>query len=146
MNINDYIEKLRTKPVHQRERIVIAATVVSFLIILVIWLVSFSEMNKEGQTDANPSAVDQLNGLKNNVGESKKSIEEMWNQMPGQNGTSAPDQTGINADNSSRTDSAGSANSSGQSPPTDQSQPSPTSTPPQPQDNNQQNSAIPQLP
>ncbi len=142
MNINDYIEKLRTKPVHQRERIVIAATVVSFLIILVIWLVSFSEMNKEGQTDANPSAVDQLNGLKNNVGESKKSIEEMWNQMPGQNGTSAPDQTGINANNSNGTDSA----NSGQNSPTDQSQPSPTSTPPQPQDNNQQNSAIPQLP
>lgn len=142
MNINDYIEKLRTKPVHQRERIVIAATVVSFLIILVIWLVSFSEMNKEGQADANPSAVDQLNGLKNNVGESKKSIEEMWNQMPGQNGTSAPDQTGINANNSNGTDSA----NSGQNSPTDQSQPSPTSTPPQPQDNNQQNSAIPQLP
>ena len=77
MNINDYIEKLRNKPVHQRERIVIAATAVSFLIILVIWLVSFSEMNKEGQADANPSAVDQLNGLKSNVGESKKSIESM---------------------------------------------------------------------
>jgi len=134
MNINDYIEKLRNKPVHQRERIVIAATVVSFLIILVIWLVSFSEMNKEGQADANPSAVDQLNGLKNNVGDSKKSIEEMWNQMPGQSGTGMPDQNSVNADNPSGTNSAGSANS-GQNPSTDQ-----------PQDNNQQNSAIPQLP
>ena len=141
MNINDYIEKLRNKPAHQRERIVIAATAVSFLIILVIWLVSFSEMNKEGQTDANPSAVDQLNGLKSNVSDSKKSIEEMRNQMPSQTETSAPDQNSVNANNSSGTGSAGSANS-GQSPPTDQSQP----LPPQPQDNNQQNSAIPQLP
>ena len=145
MNINDYIEKLRGKPVHQRERIVIAATAVSFLIILVIWLVSFSEMNKEGQADANPSAVDQLNSFKSNVGDSKKSIEEMWNQMPGQNGTSMPDQNSVNADNSSGTDSAGSANS-GQSPSTDQPQQPPTPPQSQPQDNNQQNSAIPQLP
>jgi len=145
MNINDYIEKLRNKPVHQRERIVIAATVVSFLIILVIWLVSFSEMNKEGQADANPSAVDQLNGLKNNVGDSKKSIEEMWNQMPGQSGTGMPDQNSVNVDNPSGTNSAGSANS-GQSSAADQPQQPPTPPQSQPQDNNQQNSAIPQLP
>ena len=145
MNINDYIEKLKKKPVHQRERIVIAATAVSFLIILVIWLASFSEMNKAGQTDANPSAVDQLNGLKGNVSDSKKSIEEMWNQIPSQDGTSALDQTGVNADNSNGTGSAG----SGQDPFADPlQQPSSTSpqAQPQPQDNNQQNNTIPQLP
>ena len=145
MNINDYIEKLRAKPAHQRERIVIAATAVSFLIILVIWLVSFSEMNKEGQADATPSAVDQLGGLKSNVSDSKKSIEEMWNQMPSQSGTGAPDQNGVNAENSSGTDSTGGTDS-GQNTPTDQLQPSPPQAQPQPQDNNQQNSGIPQLP
>lgn len=142
MNINDYIEKLKNKPVHQRERIVIAATAVSFLIILVIWLVSFSEMNKAGQTDANPSAVDQLNGLKGNVSDSKKSIEEMWNQIPSQDGTSALDQTGVNADNPNGTGSAG----SGQDPFADPLQPSSTPPQAQPQDNNQQNNVIPQLP
>ena len=145
MNINDYIEKLKSKPVHQRERIVIAATAVSFLIILVIWLASFAEMNKAGQTDANPSAVDQLNGLKGNVSDSKKSIEEMWKQIPSQDGTSALDQNSVNADNPSGTDSTGSAGS-GQNPFTDPLQPSSTSPQAQPQDNNQQNNVIPQLP
>lgn len=137
MSINEYIEKLRAKPAHQRERIVIAATAVSFLIILAIWLISFSEMNKESQVDANPSAVDQLNNLKGDVGDSKKSIEEMWNQMPVQNS--------VNADNLGGTNSTGSTDSE-QGVLEDQLQQPSTLTPPQSQDNNQQNSEIPQLP
>jgi hypothetical protein len=145
VNINDYIEKLRSKPVRQRERIVIAATAVSFLIILAIWLVSFSEMNKEGQADANSSAAGQLNGLKNNVSDSKKSIEEMWSQIPSQSETSAPDQNSVNIDNSSGTDNGSAGNE--QNPSIDQLQQLPVSpSQPQPQDNNQQNNIIPQLP
>ena len=146
MNINDYIEKLRNKPARQREKIVIAATAVSFLIILAIWLVSFSEMNKESQVDANSSAVDQLNNLKGDMGESKKSIEEMWNQLPDQNEIGTQELNNAGADNSSGTDSAGSANSGQEGSSTDQPQQPPTPTQLPPQDNNQQNNTIPQLP
>ncbi|MDP1846010.1 MAG: hypothetical protein Q8L09_04735 [Candidatus Moranbacteria bacterium] len=121
MSINEYIEKLRAKPARQRERIVVAATAVSFLIILVIWLVSFSEMNKESQVDANPSAVDQLNNLKGDMGDSKKSIEEMWNQLPDQNEIGTQELNDAGADNLNAVQN-------------------------QTQENNEQNSEIPQLP
>jgi hypothetical protein len=145
VSINDYIEKLRNKPVHQRERMVIAATAVSFLIILVIWLVSFAEMNKDGQADNNPSAIDQLNDFQGNMGESKKSIEEMWNQLPSQNGMSAPDQNSVSADNSSGMDNASGVDV-GQNTSTNESQQPSTPLQPQLQDNSQQNNTIPQLP
>jgi len=83
VNLNDYIEKLRMKPARERERIAVIATGVSFAVILVIWLVSFSEMNKSASSEAGSVPVqDQLEELKKNAGESKQSIEEMMQSLP----------------------------------------------------------------
>jgi len=82
MNLKDYITKIQQKPQHQRERIAVIATVAAFLIILAIWLLTFSEMNKSTQPQASSPATDQFNDLKGSAGEGKKSIEEMWSQMP----------------------------------------------------------------
>lgn len=86
MSINNFIEKLRSRPQKERERIAVVATGVSFAIILVIWLISFSEMNKAVPTENGASTVDQLKDLKDSATESKKSIEEMWNQLPSEEG------------------------------------------------------------
>lgn len=83
MNLNSFLEKLRTKPEHERERIAIFATGISFLIILAIWLVSFSEMNKTANKETNDSSVEsQLEELGKGVSESKRSIEEMMQGLP----------------------------------------------------------------
>jgi len=88
MNLNDYIEKLRMKPARERERIAVVATGVSFAVILVIWLVSFSEMDKSASSEAGSVPVqNQLEELKKNAGGSKQSIEEMMQSLP-QNSTS----------------------------------------------------------
>ena len=79
MNISDYIEKLRTKPARERERIAVIATGVAFAVIFVIWLVSFNEMNKPTELEAGP---DQLEDLKNDFGSGKASIEEMFQELP----------------------------------------------------------------
>jgi hypothetical protein len=84
MSLKDHITRIQQKPQHQRERIAVIATAVAFLVILSIWLLTFSEMNKSAQPEANSPATDQLNDLKSSAGEGKKSIEEMWNQMPTQ--------------------------------------------------------------
>jgi hypothetical protein len=84
MSLKDHITRIQQKPQHQRERIAVIATAVAFLFILSIWILTFSEMNKSTQTEANSPANEQLNDLKNSAGEGKKSIEEMWNQMPTQ--------------------------------------------------------------
>lgn len=79
MGLQDYIEKLRTKPVRERERIAVVATGVAFAVIFVIWLVSFNEMNKSAEPEAGP---DQLKDLKNDFGSGKASIEEMFQELP----------------------------------------------------------------
>jgi hypothetical protein len=76
------MEKLRSRSQKERERIAVLATGVSFAIIFVIWLISFSEMNKDAPTESGTSTVGQLKDLKDGAVESKKSIEEMWNQLP----------------------------------------------------------------
>jgi len=91
MKLKDHITRIQQKPEHQRERIAVIATAVSFLIVLAIWLVTFSEMNKSTQPGENSQATEQLNDLKSSAGEGKKSIEEMWSQMPTQE-----DMTNIN--------------------------------------------------
>jgi hypothetical protein len=84
MSIDNFIEKLRSRSPKERERIAFLATGVSFAIILVIWLISFSEMNKKSPVEGDALTIDQLKNLKDSATESKKSIEEMWNQMPGE--------------------------------------------------------------
>ena len=84
MNINDYLDKLRAKPARERERMAVIATGISFAVILAIWLVSFSEMNKNASPEETGSVPvqDQLEDLKKNAGESKQSIEEMMQGLP----------------------------------------------------------------
>ena len=71
MNINDYLDKLRSKPVHERQRIAVVATGVAFAVIFLIWIVSFSEMNNSVETQAEQQAPE------DNFSAEKASIEEM---------------------------------------------------------------------
>ncbi|OGI25107.1 MAG: hypothetical protein A3J76_02680 [Candidatus Moranbacteria bacterium RBG_13_45_13] len=83
MNIHDYIEKLRAKPRKEREKIAVIATSVSFAIIFVIWLVSFSEMNKNASEE--PSSVpitDQLENMRSSMERDKQSIQDMMQELP----------------------------------------------------------------
>jgi len=83
MNINDYIEKLRAKPVRERERIAVIATGVAFAVVLVIWLVSFSEMSRNENPEPGSSPVtNQLEDLKQSIGKEKQSIQDMMQGLP----------------------------------------------------------------
>ena len=83
MRINDYIDKLRAKPVRERERIAVIATGIAFAVVLVIWLVSFSEMNKNGNPEPASSPVtNQLEDLKKNIGSDRQSIQDMLQSLP----------------------------------------------------------------
>ena len=92
MNLNEYIEKLRAKPVRERERIAVIATAVGFAVIFLIWIVSFNEMNKPVETQADPTSAS-LNDLKNNFQTGKDSIQNMMQQLPSQTGSGATDST-----------------------------------------------------
>ena len=85
MNLHNYLEKLRAKPVHERKRIAFFATAVGFLVILVIWVVSFKEMNKPAETQVDPASAS-LNDLKDNFQDNfqtgKDSIQNMMQELP----------------------------------------------------------------
>lgn len=95
VKFNEYLEKLRTKPPRERERIAVIATGVSFAIIFLIWLVSFNEMNKAAQPQAEEQPA-QLEDLKNNFSGGKNSIEEMIQSLPDQSGAAGADNAGLN--------------------------------------------------
>lgn len=97
MSINDYLEKLRTKPVRERERIAVIATGIAFVIIFLIWVVSFNEMNKSAQPEAENQPA-QLEDLKSNLGSDKASIEEMFQNLP-QEGSLEEDNSDMGSDN-----------------------------------------------
>ncbi|MDI6777779.1 MAG: hypothetical protein QMD77_01160 [Patescibacteria group bacterium] len=83
MSLNDFIEKLRAKPENERRRIAAVATAVAFSIIFLIWLVSFSEMNRSAEDESNSTSVsDQLEEMKGEMGTDKQSIEEMMQGLP----------------------------------------------------------------
>ena len=90
MSIKDYIHKLQQKPIHERKRIAFIATAVGFLIILVIWVVSFKEMNKSNQQPVDQTSAS-LNDLKNNFQTGKDSIQNMVQQLPSQTGAAGTD-------------------------------------------------------
>ncbi|MCX6766793.1 MAG: hypothetical protein NT170_03385 [Candidatus Moranbacteria bacterium] len=106
MNLHEYIEKLRAKPVRERERIAVIATAVGFAVIFLIWIVSFNEMNKPVETQADPTSAS-LNDLKNNFQTGKDSIQNMMQQLPGQTGATGTDDTN-GAANAPGTDTGGS--------------------------------------
>jgi len=83
VNINNYIDKLRAKSVRERERIAVIATGVAFAVVLVIWLLSFSEMNKnESPEPATSPVTNQLEDLKKNIGNDRQSIQDMIESLP----------------------------------------------------------------
>jgi len=86
MSLHNYIEKLRAKPVRERERIAVIATAVGFVLILVIWVISFKEMNKQAEPQADQTSAS-LNDLKTNFQTGKDSIQNMMQQLPSQTGT-----------------------------------------------------------
>lgn len=96
MNLHNYLEKLRAKPVHERKKIAFFATAVGFLVILVIWVVSFKEMNKPAETQVDPASAS-LNDLKDNFQDNfqtgKDSIQNMMQELPagGAGGTTGTD-------------------------------------------------------
>ncbi|MFH0930223.1 MAG: hypothetical protein V1814_03150 [Candidatus Moraniibacteriota bacterium] len=94
MNIKDYIHKLQQKPVHERKRIAVIATAAGFLVILVIWVVSFNEMNKSAETQIDPASAS-LNDLKDNFQDNfqtgKDSIQNMMQELPSQTGATGTD-------------------------------------------------------
>lgn len=83
MSIQDYIRKQQQRPEHERKRLAVIWTAAAFAVILLIWIVSFREMNKPAEVQADPSAAS-LNELKNNFNQGKDSIEDMMEQMPEQ--------------------------------------------------------------
>ena len=87
MNIKDYLHKLQQKPVHERKRIAFFATAAGFLVILLIWVVSFKEMNKSVETQVDPTSAS-LNDLKGNFQDNfqtgKDSIQNMMQELPSQ--------------------------------------------------------------
>ncbi|MFA5926176.1 MAG: hypothetical protein WC831_04535 [Parcubacteria group bacterium] len=120
MGLQEYVKNLQKKPLRQRERIAVAATGVSFAIILIIWLISFSEMNSSNApAESNTSTIDQLKNLKDDMGEGKKSIQEMWSQLPSQEDVNAsvqpsgPGEGGINGADASDNQNAGENEKSG---------------------------------
>lgn len=83
MNFSEYIEKLRRKPARERERIAVIATGLAFLVILGIWVVSFSESNKQSTATApSPEISNQMDDLKNDFEQGKQSIQDMLQSLP----------------------------------------------------------------
>ena len=92
MSLKAYIHKLQQKPVRERERIAVIATAVGFAVIFLIWIVSFNEMNKPVETQADPTSAS-LNDLKNNFQTGKDSIQNMMQDLPSQTGSATTDST-----------------------------------------------------
>jgi hypothetical protein len=92
MNLKDYIHKLQQKPVHERKRIAVIATAAGFLIILVIWVVSFNEMNKSNGSQPDGTSTS-LDDLKTNFQTGKDSIQNMMQAAPSQTGTTETDKS-----------------------------------------------------
>jgi heme/copper-type cytochrome/quinol oxidase subunit 2 len=134
MSIQDYIKKQQQRPEHERRRLAVIWTAAAFVVILVIWVVSFREMNKPAEVQADPSAAS-LNDLKNNFNQGKDSIENMMQQMPA-SPTGGPSQTAPadNTDTTSGSDSLNTGNNNQM--PADSSD----------NNGNQINPSVPQLP
>gem|GEM_PF-1660293 len=99
MNFNNYLQKLRAKPQKQRERIAAVATGVTFLVILLIWIFTFSELN-ESKPEENPeqaSVSDQFGEVKEGVKSGRESIEEMMQGLPTENAGNIDENDLLNA-------------------------------------------------
>ena len=107
MQFKEYIRRLQNKPEHQRRRIAIIATAVSFGLVLIVWLVSFSEMNKKAREDREKSSqsLEELEGLKEEFGEGKKSIQEMFERLPSDGGADTRQEYEFNSEGENYNDS-----------------------------------------
>jgi len=141
MSLHNYIEKLRAKPIRERERIAVIATAVGFAVIFLIWIVSFNEMNKPAETQADPASAS-LNDLKNNFQDNlqtgKDSIQNMMQELPSDASSAVPtDNSGAQPSNDSLNLNDSTTNS--------EHIPSPTENNSSDQ-NNQNKPSMPQLP
>ena len=103
MNFKEYIHNLQQRPVQERKKIAVVATAVGFAVILLIWIVSFNEMNKPVENQTDPASAS-LNDLKDNFQDNfqtgKDSIQDMMQELPaGEMGgtTEADNANSINA-------------------------------------------------
>jgi hypothetical protein len=152
MNLHEYVEKLRAKPVRERERIAVIATAVGFAMIFLIWIVSFNEMNKPAETQADSTSAS-LNDLKNNFQTGKDSIQNMMQQLPtspaGEPSQALPPEEAVGSD---ATDSMNSASMPGMDNGAGNTLPDPDAFFQNPDDNlnkndnNQDKPSVPQLP
>lgn len=81
MNLHDYIEKLRARPVRERERIAVIVTIIGFFIFVGIWVVSFNEMNKSVESAAEQIPAN-FDDLKTDFQEGRDSIQDMIQDLP----------------------------------------------------------------
>jgi len=84
MRISDYIEKLRRKPPEERRRVAVIATGVSFALVFLIWVVSFSEMNATDEPQAQEQAAPE-----EDFSAEGTSIEEMFQDLPSEDDTNS---------------------------------------------------------
>jgi heme/copper-type cytochrome/quinol oxidase subunit 2 len=107
MSIHDYIEKQRARPERERKRLAVVWTAVAFSVVLIIWAISFREMNSQTEPQADPAAAS-LNDLKtdfqDNLQTGKDSIQNMMQQVPNQtapadNPDTMPSDDSLNTDN-----------------------------------------------
>jgi hypothetical protein len=100
MGLQNYLEKLRRKPIREKERIAIIATAVAFLIFFGIWLLSLLESGKQITPAQSSSTInEQLGGLKDSIGQGKQSIQDLI-QNPSQGAGSNNLGTGDQSDGS----------------------------------------------
>jgi len=90
MSLKNYIHNLQQRPVHERKRIAFFATAVGFFLILVIWVVSFNEMNKSADQPADQTSAS-FNDLKMDFQQGKDSIQNMIQDLPEKTGTAEMD-------------------------------------------------------
>lgn len=95
MSLHNYIEKLRAKPVRERERIAVIWTAIGFALIFLIWIVSFKEMNKPTEVPVDQTSAS-LNDLKDNFQTGKDSIQDMMQEIPNQ---AVPGDNNLNTQN-----------------------------------------------
>jgi len=141
MNLQNYIEKLRAKPVRERERIAVITTAVGFAVIFLIWIVSFNEMNKPAEQPVDPASAsldDLKDNFQNNLQTGKDSIQNMMQQLPSEASPPAPTDNSAAQPSNDSLDSNDSATNT-------ESIPAPAENNSSDQ-NNQDKSSVPQLP
>lgn len=107
MSLKDYIHNLQQRPEKERERIAYLWTAIGFSVILLIWFISFREMNKPVEAPVDQMSAS-LQDLKANFQEEEDSIQNMMQNLPSETGSTETENIGaptgddsLNMDNNS---------------------------------------------